>query len=240
MTTAARKTGDPVTGWTVPPAPGPAVIEGRSVRLERLDAARHAAPLHAAYAADPWVWDYMAYGPFAGADAYRAWVEAMSREADPYFYALVPRATGAAAGVASFLRITPAHGTIEVGHICLAPAMQGTVAATEALFRMAEWVFASGYRRYEWKCDAMNLPSRRAAERLGFSFEGVFRQHMVIKGRNRDTAWFAMTDRDWPALARAYADWLDAANFDEAGRQRRSLSALTRPLLVARDPLAGG
>ena len=151
-----------------------------------------------------------------------------------------PRAGGRAEGVASYLRITPAVGSIEVGHICLSPRLQATVAATEAMFLMMDWAFASGYRRYEWKCDALNLPSRRAAERFGFSYEGTFRQATIYKGRNRDTAWFAMVDRDWPGLQRAYRTWLDPANFDAAGRQRQRLSDLTRPCLVSRDPVASG
>jgi RimJ/RimL family protein N-acetyltransferase len=218
----------------LPDAP---VLEGRFARLERLDAGRHADDLFAAYAGHDQLWDYMAYGPFATAREYRTWAESEARGPDPVFYAIQDRQSHRAAGVASLLRITPAHGVIEVGHICLSPALQGTVAATEAMFLMAEWVFAAGYRRYEWKCNALNLASRRAAQRLGFSFEGIFRQHMVIKGRNRDTAWFAMTDRDWPALRVAYLSWLDPGNFDAHGRQKRSLSSLTAPHLVGHDPV---
>ncbi|MEZ5287532.1 MAG: GNAT family protein [Vicinamibacterales bacterium] len=139
-----------------------------------------------------------------------------------------------AAGVASYLRITPAAGTIEVGHIHFSPALQQTPAATEAMYLMMRRAFELGYRRYEWKCDALNAPSRRAAQRLGFSYEGVFRQALVTKGRNRDTAWYACIDAEWPALSRAFERWLAPDNFDAGGRQREALSDLTAPVLVAR------
>jgi RimJ/RimL family protein N-acetyltransferase len=229
--------GGSLAGWQAPPMPGPDVMEGRWVRLERLDPDRHAAGLFAAVRGHDRLWDFLGYGPFADATAYRAWAEGMAGLADPFFYTLVDRATGRPGGVASYLRTTPAHGTIEVGHICLAPALQGSRAATEAMVLMADWAFAAGYRRYEWKCDARNLPSRRAAERLGFSFEGIFRQHMIVKGRNRDTAWFAMTDGDWQRIASVCRAWLEPANFTPDGRQLCSLSGMTRPLLAARDPL---
>lgn len=234
-----RQFGAPLSGWTPPRPPDAATMAGRHARLERLSPASHAADLYQANRADDRIWDYLGYGPFASAADYRLWVEQMAPQTDPCFYAIIDRATGRAAGVASYLRITPAWGSIEVGHICLSPSLQGTIAATESLFLMADWAFAAGYRRYEWKCDALNLPSRRAAERLGFSYEGTFRQHMIYKGRNRDTAWFAMIDQDWPALRRAYQDWLAPGNFDATGRQKTRLSALTHPLLVSRDPVAG-
>lgn len=228
--------GSPVADWTPPGVPDATLLEGTRVRLERLDADRHADELFAAFRGHDRLWDYMAYGPFATAADYRAWVEAMARQTDPWFYAIRDLATGRAQGVASFLRITPAHGVIEVGHICLSPALQGTCAATEAMVLLADWVFGAGYRRYEWKCNALNLASRRAAQRLGFSFEGIFRHHMVIKGRNRDSAWFAMTDQDWRRLKPVCLSWLDPANFDDRGGQRVRLSALTAPLLAGRDP----
>lgn len=231
-----RQTDESLANWSPPPPPGPEAMDGCRVRLERLDPHRHAADLYAAFSTDDRIWDYMAYGPFATADAYRAWAEGMAGQTDPFFYALIDRHTGRARGVASYLRITPAHGTIEVGHICLSPALQATRAASEAMYLMADWAFRAGYRRYEWKCNAANLGSRRAAERLGFSYEGIFRQHMVIKGRNRDSAWFAMTDDDWRRLAPLHQAWLDPANFDGQGRQRHRLSDLTAPCLVARDP----
>lgn len=240
MVQAERKLGWPVPNWREPSRPTGAVLEGQAVRLEPL-APTHAADLFEANRADDRIWDYLPYGPFATGADYAAWVAKMAGGEDPLFYAIRSLASGKAEGVASFLRITPAAGSIEVGHICLSPRLQGGRAATEAMFLMMDWVFANGYRRYEWKCDALNLPSRRAAERFGFSYEGTFRQHLVYKGRNRDTAWFAMTDGDWTVLRGAYLAWLDAGNFDEAGRQRRRLSDLTRPALFSRDPaLAGG
>jgi len=240
--------------WTPPPHPAAMaearVFEGRYVRFERLDAARHGAALFAANGPDPAMWRYMPYGPFATVAAYRDWIERTASGDDPLFYAICDLdgpggdAGGDAgadtcagwAGVASFLRIAPAAGSIEVGHIALSPRLKRRRAATEAMALMMRWAFRSGYRRYEWKCDAANLASRRAAERLGLSYEGVFRQAGVVKGRNRDTAWFAAIDAEWPALTAAFDRWLAPQNFDAAGRQRQSLSALTRPILVQRDP----
>jgi len=228
--------GAPVPGWTPPPPPGPLTMEGRFVRLERLDPARHADEIHAANADSDAIWDYLPYGPFATKADWRAWAEGMAGLSDPYFYALRDLRTGRCGGVASYLRITPAAGTIEVGHINLAPALQRSPAATEAMALMMGWAFGAGYRRYEWKCDALNLPSRRAAQRLGLSHEGTFRQAAVVKDRNRDTTWFAAIDSEWPALSAAFAHWLDPASFDAGGQQCVSLSTLTAPLLAARDP----
>ncbi|MCC7320359.1 MAG: GNAT family N-acetyltransferase [Rubellimicrobium sp.] len=232
-----RLRGFPVPDWRAPPAPGPAVIEGRLVRLERLDPGRHGDALWDAWQGHDWLWDYMGYGPFADRAAHLAHLRAMAGGDDPMFYAICPRGDGRALGVASWLRIAPGAGSIEVGHICLSPALQRRPEATEAMALMMAWAFDAGYRRYEWKCDALNLPSRRAAERFGFSYEGVFRQAMVVKGRNRDTAWFAVIDSEWPALRAAFDRWLDPANFDAGGRQRTALSTLTHPLLVTRDPV---
>ncbi|WP_104491799.1 GNAT family N-acetyltransferase [Paracoccus denitrificans] len=222
-----RPTGPVVTGFTPPPAPGPDLIEGRHVLLERLDPDRHAEDLFAANQGQDWVWDYLGYGPFADLPAYRGWQAEMAAKSDPCFYALRDRATGKVGGLASFMRIDPANGVIEIGHIEIAPPMQRTPAATEAISLMIGWAFDAGYRRVEWKCDALNAPSRRTALRYGFAFEGIFRQHMIYKGRNRDTAWYAIIDRDWPRLAAAHRAWLAPGNFDAQGRQRQSLSALT-------------
>jgi RimJ/RimL family protein N-acetyltransferase len=230
--------GAPVPGWTPPPRPGPDGFLGRWAELERLNAAKHAEPLFAANGASDAIWDYLPYGPFGRGADYLGWIEEMAAKADPLFYAIRDRETGHWGGVAAFLRIAPEAGSIEVGHICLAPALQRTRAASEAMFHLMHWVFEAGYRRYEWKCNALNLASRRAAERLGFSYEGVFRQAAVVKGRNRDTAWFACIDTDWPALRIAYEAWLEPANFDAGGRQKRPLADLTRPILVARDPVS--
>jgi RimJ/RimL family protein N-acetyltransferase len=235
-----RRFGAEVPGFVPPPRPGAGPIEGRHVRLERLEADRHAADLFRAMSADDRIWDYLPYGPFASASAYHRWVKENAGGQDPAFYAIRNLATGQCGGVASFLRITPEAGTIEVGHICLAPEAQRGIVATEAMYLMMRWAFEAGYRRYEWKCDALNLPSRRAAQRLGFSYEGVFRQAAIVKGRNRDTAWFACIDREWPALKECYEAWLRPENFDAKGRQRERLSDLTRLVRPASDPALGG
>lgn len=230
--------GEPLPDWTAPPWPGPMRLEGIWARLDPL-APGHAPALFAANRASEAIWDYLPYGPFADEAAYAAWVTSVAGKPDPLFFAVLDRETGRAGGVMSFLRITPDAGSIEVGHICLAPQLQRTRAASEAIFLLADWAFREGYRRFEWKCDALNRPSRRAAERFGFSFEGVFRQATVVKGRNRDTAWFAMTDGDWRRLRPAWQAWLDPASFDAEGRQRRRLGDLTGPCRVASDPSLG-
>jgi RimJ/RimL family protein N-acetyltransferase len=224
-----------VEGWKPAQVPESRVIEGEFVRLEPLSR-RHAADLHGALQGAEDTWDYLPYGPFFGIGEYSRFIERLSAGSDPLFFALIDRATRLPGGVMSLMRITPEVGTIEVGHICLAPRLRRSRAATEAIFLLAAQVFALGYRRFEWKCDALNLPSRRAAQRFGFSFEGVFRQATVVKGRNRDTAWFAMIDRDWPCLGSAYAEWLDPENFDAEGQQLRALGELTAPCRVTDDP----
>lgn len=225
-----------VTGWTPPPRPGAHIIEGRLVRLEPLDPDRHAADLHGAFSGHDTLWDYLPYGPFSSASAYHRWVKDKQTGDDPYFVAICDRATGHAIGVAAYLRITPDAGSIEVGHICLSPVLQRTPAATEALFLMMDWALRAGYRRFEWKCNALNMASRRAAQRLGFSYEGIFRNHMVVKGRNRDTAWFSVIGSEWPALLEAFKAWLSEANFDANGQQRERLSDLTGLVRAASDP----
>jgi RimJ/RimL family protein N-acetyltransferase len=229
-----------LSGWQPPPRPLRHPLEGNHVRLEPLDADRHAADLHRAFAAHPALWDYMAYGPFASASAYHRWVRDTGEGTDPLFFALRDTATGRCGGVASYLRVAPEAGSIEVGHICLSPEVARGVVSTEAMFLMMQRAFAAGYRRYEWKCNAANLASRRAAQRLGFSFEGVFRQHLVVKGRNRDTAWFSIIDKEWPALAEAFRAWLSPANFGAKGQQRERLSDLTRLVRSGSDPALSG
>src|SRR5579872_3206828 len=228
--------GTPVPNWTPPPRPSREPIVGRTCRVEPLDAARHAGALYAADALDRdgVSWTYLPYGPFQTLDVYTAWMADVTSRTDPFFHAIVDRATNAPTGVASFLRIDPASGSIEVGHIHYSPRLQRTIAATEAMYLMRQRAFTLGYRRYEWKCHSLNAASRAAAQRLGFSYEGIFRQARVDKGRNRDTAWYACIDKEWPALDRAFRTWLDPANFDADGRQRRRLSELTSPILVAR------
>lgn len=225
-----------VAQWTPPPLPNHEAMAGRFCRLEPLDPQRHAADLYAANTMDREgrSWTYLPYGPFASLEEYRRWLEQCCCGSDPQFYAIVDTQSGSAAGVASYLRITPASGTIEVGHLNYSPLLQRTAAATEAMYLMMARAFELGYRRYEWKCNALNAPSRAAAQRLGFSYEGVFRQATVVKGRNRDTAWYAAIDAEWPALKAAFEQWLNADNFDEEGRQRTSLSELTAPILKQR------
>jgi len=204
-----------------------AALEGELVRLEPVDVARHAGQLFAAQSSAPELWEYLPYGPFESETDFRVWLTERAASSDPLFYAIVERRSGRALGMASFLRVEPGHGVIEVGHIWYSPALQRTRLATEAMYVMARHVFDDlGYRRYEWKCNALNEPSRRAAERLGFTFEGVFRQHMVIKGENRETAWYSMLDGEWPAAKAAFEAWLRPENFNGEGRQLRSLAEL--------------
>lgn len=225
--------GFPLPGWTPPPRPPREPLEGRYCRLEPLDPGRHAAALFAANAAEQTgrSWTYLPYGPFDSLAAYLEWMNARCLGDDPLFFAIIDRADGHPAGVASYLRITPASSSIEVGHLHYAPRLQRNAAATEAMFLLMERAFGLGYRRYEWKCDALNAASRAAAQRLGLSYEGLFRQATVYKGRSRDTAWYAAIDSDWPALRKAFQTWLDPTNFDANGQQRTRLADLTRPLL---------
>ena len=231
-----ERLGTPLPGWTPPPAPMGEVLDGQYVRLERLDADAHAADLHRAYTGHDALWDYLPYGPFSSSAAYHRFCKDTASGSDPLFYVLRDQATGLCGGVASYLRITPEAGSIEVGHICLSPEIAQSRMWTEAMFLMMDWAFRVGYRRYEWKCNALNLASRRAAQRLGFSYEGIFRQAAVVKGRNRDTAWFAIIDKEWPALREAFGAWLAPSNFDAKGRQKERLSDLTRLVRAGSDP----
>jgi RimJ/RimL family protein N-acetyltransferase len=204
-------------------------LEGRWCRLEPLDPERHGRELFEANSLDTEGrnWTYLFVGPFADFESYRAWLEEVAKRDDPLFHTIIDGQTEKAVGVATFMRIDRANGVIEVGNINYSPLLQRTPAATEAMFLMMRRVFDElGYRRYEWKCDALNAPSRAAALRLGFQFEGIFRQAVVYKGRNRDTAWFSIIDSEWPALKRAYEQWLAPGNFDAEGRQRRKLAEL--------------
>ncbi|MEX5727550.1 RimJ/RimL family protein N-acetyltransferase [Rhodovulum iodosum] len=231
--------GPRVPGWRPPPRPPRQALTGRYVTLEPLSAEAHAAELHRANSADAAIWTYLPYGPYADETAFAAWMRGATAGEDPVFYAVRPAATGRAEGVLSFLRIAPEAGSIEIGHVNFSAGLQRSRAATEALTLAVGWAFEAGYRRVEWKCNALNLASRRAAQRLGLSYEGVFRQQSVVKGRNRDTAWFAAVDGEWPALKAAYRAWLDPANFDAEGRQRVALGALTAPVRAASDPMLG-
>ena len=195
------------------------------MRLEPFEPA-HQAPLYESLHddGDPHLWDYLPYGPF-GREDWHQWFESARASTDPLFFALV--VDGVPLGQASYLRIEPEHRVIEIGHIALGPALQRTPAATEAMFLLARHAFEElGYRRLEWKCNALNARSCRAAERLGFTFEGIFRQHMIVKGQNRDSAWYSIIDGEWPACRAAFEAWLDPGNFDAAGRQLRSLAEI--------------
>lgn len=218
----------PLPQWTARPRPTRIALQGRYCSIEPLDIARHAADLFHAYSADDGrMWTYLSVGPFTDLTAYIHWATAASVSADPLFNAIVDAHSGRAIGVAAHMRIDPANGVIEIGHVTYSPQLQRTRAATEAMFLMMQYAFELGYRRYEWKCDALNAPSRAAAQRLGFTYEGVFRQAVVYKGRTRDTAWFSIIDTEWPALRAAFTQWLVPANFDEMERQRVALSTLT-------------
>jgi RimJ/RimL family protein N-acetyltransferase len=223
--------GLPVPGWTPRALPPRRAMQGRRVRIEALDPEAHAEDLFHANSADREGrnWTYLPYGPFERLEDYRAWITQNCLGADPLFHTIVDQQSGKALGVSSYLRIDPKMGVIEVGHINYSPALQGSAAATEAMYLMMARVFDElGYRRYEWKCNALNKASCRAAERLGFTFEGIFRQATVVKGRNRDTAWFSLLDSEWPKAKAAFQAWLDPANFDAKGRQKRSLEEVRK------------
>lgn len=228
--------GQPVPNWRAPEAPKGAVLEGLYARLEPLQAEAHAAVLFRAFEGHDERWDYMPYGPFHSAAQYHRWIKETVSNPAHLFYAVKDTETGKFGGVASYLRIAPEAGSIEVGNINFAPQLARTRAATEAMYLMMKWAFEAGYRRYEWKCNALNMASRRAAQRFGFSYEGIFRQALVVKGRNRDTAWFAAIDSEWPALKEAFSAWLAPSNFQSDGRQIERLSDLTGLVRVARDP----
>lgn len=203
------------------------VLDGRFVRLEPLDAAVHGPALWRNVVGADAVWDYLFDGPYPDEAGFTASLAGKAASSDPLFWAIVDRASGEAAGYATLMRFDPAHRAIEVGNILFTPALQRRPGATETMALMAGYAFDGlGYRRYEWKCNALNAPSRAAAERLGFTFEGVFRQHMIVKGRNRDTAWYSMLDTEWPALRRGFDLWLSPGNFDGGGRQRQTLAGL--------------
>lgn len=225
-----------VNNWKPPKLPQRDVLQGRFCRLEPIDAERHATSLYQANALDEagQNWTYLPYGPFDQFEEYKNWISQFCCGLDPFFYAIVDLKTGAAVGVASYLRIDPNSGSIEVGHINYSPLLQRKPAATEAMYLMMKNAFELGYRRYEWKCNALNAPSRKAAQRLGFSYEGIFRQAVVVKGRNRDTAWYAAIDSEWQELNAVFSQWLSADNFDALGMQKTKLSTLTAPILKQR------
>lgn len=231
------KFGEIVESFSIPPHPKGISIEGRLVDLKPLNSNKYAKELFSSNLLDEKGinWAYLPYGPFDSQAEYVKWIRSFEEGDDPVFFAIISKKLKKAIGIASFLRINPANGLIEVGHINYSPLLQKTTEATEAMFLMMRWVFDNGYRRYEWKCNALNLKSRRAAQRLGFSYEGVFRQMTISKGRNRDTAWFAIIDKEWQDLKRCFDQFLSESNFDNNGKSKVSLTSLTESLLYKVD-----
>jgi RimJ/RimL family protein N-acetyltransferase len=211
------------------------VLFGRYVTVEHVSSRKHGRDLYGSFAdtdLEGVLWTYMGYGPFDDLEAFQSWLQEREKSNDPLFHAIVPRSTGKASGMAAFMRHDAPNGVIEIGHIWLAPVLQKTREATEAIFLMMRHALEDlGVRRLEWKCDALNAASRRSADRFGFLFEGVFRQHYVVKGRNRDTAWYSIIDREWRPMREAFDKWLDAANFDDRGRQKTRLGTRTKRVL---------
>jgi len=221
--------GEPVTGWQPRARPARVTIEGQFCRIEPIDLERHASDLFEAYgeAPDGRDWTYLFAEPFADFAAFREYLAKAAASSDPFHYAVIDRASGKAVGTLALMRIEPVHGVIEVGSVTFSPRLKQTPLSTEAQYLLMRYVFDElGYRRYEWKCDSLNAPSRKTALRLGFQFEGIFRQAIVYKGRNRDTAWFAIIDKDWPLVKAAFEKWLSKENFDADGKQRASLASI--------------
>lgn len=219
--------GSALPDWVPPPWPPHQLLESRFCRLEPLNPDQHAEALFNAIALDieGRSWTYLPYGPFESLTQYRRWMTSAIGSQDPLFFAIVDQQTGLAVGLASYLRILPASGSIEVGHLHYSSQLKQRPAATEAMFLLMQQAFELGYRRYEWKCNALNAASRAAAERLGFTFEGIFRQATVVKGHSRDTAWYSIIDSEWPALKQAFLAWLAPENFDAQGKQLSRLRA---------------
>jgi RimJ/RimL family protein N-acetyltransferase len=218
-----------VPEWTKRPLPPRTAMAGRFCTVEMLDPERHAAQLFTAYAEDSEgrMWTYLPRGPYASRDEYRSWAEGACRADDPLVHAIIDNANGEAVGTAALMRIEREAGVIEIGSITYSPRLQRRPAGTEAMYLMMRRVFDElGYRRYEWKCNSLNAPSRAAALRLGFQYEGLFRQATITRERNRDTTWFSVIDSEWPGLRTTFERWLDPANFTADGTQRRSLASL--------------
>ncbi len=233
------KQGEIIKEFVVPPHPKGITIEGNLVNLKPLVSNQFANELFQSNAIDKddLNWTYLPYGPFENLEDYSKWIESFEGSNDPVFFAIISKKLKKAIGIASYLRINPAIGSIEVGHINFSPLLQRTTEATESMYLMMKWVFDNGYRRFEWKCNALNLKSRNAAQRLGFSYEGVFRQMTIAKGRNRDTAWFAMIDKEWQSIERCFIEFLSESNFELNGKPKISLSSLTQPILYKLDNL---
>jgi RimJ/RimL family protein N-acetyltransferase len=233
MTTSLNELGQPigesVSDWPLAQFPPYTAFEGSLCRIEPIAVQKHAIDLFEAYAidVDDRMWTYMTYGPFSSIESVERWLEQASQKTDPQFYVLVEKKTNKAVGLASYMRIKPEHGAIEVGGISFSPHLQRTALATEIMYLMMKRAFEDlGYRRYEWKCDALNLASCKAAERFGFSYDGTFKKHIIYQGRNRDTAWYSILDDEWPQLKKAYLQWLAPENLDEKGQQLEKLADL--------------
>ncbi len=231
-----RPLGPVVPGWSAAADPAGHRLQGHWADLRPLDAAADSAGLWRVFAGHDWVWDYLGSAPPPDLARFQNRMTELEARRQSPCYVIRAKGDPTPLGYACFWTVVRETGNVEIGNVNLSPGLQGTRIATEAFSLMAHWAFDNGYRRLEWKCNALNAPSRRAAQRLGFSFEGIFRQHQVVQGRNRDTAWFAMTDGDWAAIKGAHKAWLDPANFDQDGRQRKALGHFTAPHLVARDP----
>ena len=231
MTTQINELGQPIgeslANWSSAQFPSYIAFEGSFCRIEPIDVKRHAEELFEAYAVDidNKMWTYMSYGPFKSVENVQQWLEHASQKTDPQFYVLIEKKTNKAVGLSSYMRIKPEHGVIEVGGISFSPLLQRTAIATEIMYLMMKRVFEElGYRRYEWKCDALNTASCNAAIRFGFSYDGTFRKHIVYQNRSRDTAWYSMLDDEWPLLKLAYEQWLAPENFNNNGQQLIKLS----------------
>ena len=220
--------GPPVPDWRPAKPPSPILLTGRFCSLERMDAAKHARTIYDIQKHDDDSrWTYLGYGPFRDFTSYHCWMEEYAGFEDPFFFTVLEKASGQPIGVLSYLRITPIYGTIEIGGINFSGRMQRQPASTETIYLLIKHAFENlGYRRVEWKCDANHALSRRAALRYGFQFEGIFRQHLMYKGRNRDTAWFSIIDSEWPGIKESFEQWLAPDNFDEQGKQKATLSQL--------------
>jgi RimJ/RimL family protein N-acetyltransferase len=229
-----KPVGPPVEGGAAQ-RPAPAELSGRFCRIEKLDATKHGAALWEDFRGHDDLWTYSTNGPFADEAAFRTWLEQRAKLADPFYHMVLDK-DGKALGVATYMEIRPAMRVIEMGHIVYSPALQRTPIATEAQYLLARHAIETlGYRRYEWKCDSLNAASKRAALRLGFTFEGTFRQHMIVKGRSRNTAWFSIIDREWPRVRTAFEQWLAPENFDGAGKQKRKLEDIRNSLRNVSD-----
>ena len=233
------KVGEIVDDYKTPPNPKGISLEGKLVYLAPLKAEKHSSDLFNANTKDKEGenWIYLPYGPFDSIEKYSKWIKTVEDGRDPVFFAIIRKIDNKAAGVASYLRVKPNNGSIEVGHINFSPLLQNSTEGTEAMYLMMKWVFENGYRRYEWKCNALNVKSRNAAQRLGFSFEGVFRKMMISKGRNRDTAWFAIIDKEWEDLKKCFEIFLSEDNFSKDGIPLVSLSSLSKSLLYKLDSM---